>query len=1555
MIFTLCINDQLTFYSSYYWPGPLQVHQLLITPPSPHTNPLLGIVQLGDQGLTCLVVPYHPLGNLRRYIADQRANLTAIQQMQLIHDIASGLEFLHQRGIHHLNLHSANVLITLQGMAILTDVGRANNRAEVGMPPKPTVEQERVRSLAVVFLAPEILASNSYSSRSDVYALGMVMFELLTGRVAFEKDLDRPGLSTKVMFGRQDEIPANIKGSPGPAYEALIKDCWKLNPAERPHLSGLKNRLEQLMAECRQKAEALKLQHQAALLQQQLLYQQQQQAQYNQLYQPGSIAPPTPPLPDGLSVDPMLQANAITARIAASNAAQAAAQAAATSASSSIITTQVVVSNTTRPRADSSARSISSNDSTTKEKPVEAWTIGHATAPSTIQQRDAIPIPTRALELTSTHLRSRSVSPLDQQLFSTTSLGSVPLSTSSVASIIAPVTSIEPNIALFPPAQNGLVTLTTASTTSTAMANTSQSSALSTGLPLPPNINSPIPISNAGPGVVAPLIITGATTNIPLQLSTIPGLPSSDAKPYPLPPPIRSSSASNSSKILSEAYTNPGAAAFTPATISTASAANNATIIPVLPITTAVAVETSAGTSYGAGVDVGNASSLVVLSPVTPMSPVSPTSSTASSMSPNSLFNPGRNTIIATSAAEQQSQNDPMATFFSWAQAPRFPVGKDEVKRKISSASSSVKLIEDGYTTPSNSDTDHPHHSASVSTATSISTTKSPMCRCDKVKSLIAAIEHPSSVETGNEAGAETAAMLAIPAQAEDVLPSSTGTDLQQLQKQLCNSPPISPISTLSYKQSSESILIIPIFPEPPTTLHNRRISNIDIQFRQAARQHVLSQSLMNERMGSISNDESSRANGSKKDSKTLTSVRSPEAMTPQISGPGSATAGLVTRSSYMPITSSGDVPMSTPSDCIFSAAKNGDLEELQYFLNKALSRSLSNGSTSSASVHSGSNNTARNDLNVSVEPLDQVEPVERLPVLCCAAVARKNKYQALSMVLRAGANVEAKEQRGGNTPLHLVCETAPPPLEEPTVIRYKQDENGSRICAEDVLELMGPKMSQLLDSNIVVPSSSMGEAEELGEEKNYGDLSSLEERQAAALRKVIELDELEQEAMERVRMDLGSLLSISTNEDGAPNSSGTLQKHNLGGTYRALMKGGLEDQIRLLVLAGSPVDTPNLRGETPLLLLLRFHDSVMAMATLLRLGADPTHMSPFGPGADPPEIHIDPSLLPGGASSKEYKRSSKRLFSIKSAAAGTAKTTDDASSSTTTSLLPENDPNHILVMHGGALVQAAYYLRFHCLHYLLENEIECSDPVIIEQAIVACRQSTAAKVNPPLVTIQKRILKTLEKDWKGETGRRRRILVAERTLDRKQKPIRSKVLLVALSVSSGSAVEDLGGDTSTEVSIAGTQHSNGFSTNTANNGAAAAASFSGSRVTRSEHRRGGASSSSSTFAPAALKGIPTTHLYASKGPSGPEIELVGQHGFVVDSSTSRYHLSDRPVPSSLYPLPTATSLTPAFDTISENGSSNGSTHSKELQDFYTVVKDQKGFFRKIRGMAKRS
>ncbi|KAK3817974.1 MAG: kinase-like domain-containing protein, partial [Linnemannia gamsii] len=200
--------------------------------------------------LTCLVVPYHPPGNLRRYIAQHRPSLKPHSQMQIIHDVASGLEFLHQRGIQHMNLHSENILISLEAIAVLTDFGRPNNRAEVGMPPKKTAEQERIRSLATVFLAPEVLASNQYSSQSEVYALGMVMFELLTSKVAFEKDLNQPGLSNRIMFGRKDEIPADIKGSPGAAYEVLIKDCWELDPAKRPHLSQVKFRLEQLMDEC---------------------------------------------------------------------------------------------------------------------------------------------------------------------------------------------------------------------------------------------------------------------------------------------------------------------------------------------------------------------------------------------------------------------------------------------------------------------------------------------------------------------------------------------------------------------------------------------------------------------------------------------------------------------------------------------------------------------------------------------------------------------------------------------------------------------------------------------------------------------------------------------------------------------------------------------------------------------------------------------------------------------------------------------------------------------------------------------------------------------------------------------------------------------------------------------------------------------------------------------------------------------------------------------------------------------------------------------------------
>ncbi|KAG0046871.1 hypothetical protein BGZ83_007978 [Gryganskiella cystojenkinii] len=1449
----------------YHRPADLifEVHQLLITPPSQYTNPLLGLVQLGDQGLTCLVVPHHPLGNLRQYIKDQRTNLNALQQLQIVHDITSGLEFLHQRGLQHMNLHSANVLVSLQGLSLLTDFGRPNNRAEVGMPPKPTAEWERIRSLAVVFLAPEVLASNSYSNRSEVYALGMVMFELLTGRVAFEKDLNLPGLSTRVMFGRQDTIPPNIKGSPGLEYETLIKDCWKLSPSDRPHLSEVKTRLEKLMAEWRVKMQ----QQQLLLLQQQQRYQQQRQAQYMQPYQPGSAAPPTPPLPEMPSVEKSLAATVASSRFSNSTASSHLAnQNGASGEASTIVTTHIVV-----PAAKSDTSSKAEHDAEQDKsalKPVETWTIGLASVPLQIQQRDAIPVTTRTLDTSSLQHKIKTVSP-DDKLFT------IPLNTAPVAP--APVVA------------STVVTTVTAAATTTASA---QSLAAPGTSPVPPQ-NISAPANTIQPLSPNPVQQTDSTAPIPVTSTT-----SSSMGAWPSPTNVPDNSDWD---LILKGYT--------------------ATPMPKnrgLPILDPELTPSPARIP----IQYGSSSSMAQVVPTSPTGaemPVSP----STSISPSALFHTGRESIIGASPAEE---TESMPSFFKWRESSEDR--RSTERHTVKSASSSARIIENSLiAATANTNTNGNNNNINAS-----SNQSNGAHEHRRVKSFMATIES-----------------LDLPAASAPPIPTQP-THLTQpptMQTQQM----IQPAQLVIDGRPRDSILLIPAFPEPPATLHNRRISHMEPRYRpKNNRANNLSQLSEHGRTSSFSSDDSGSRGGSIPRSPTNPPSGG---VSPQQTGSGAPAAnlGLTARGSYTPITSSEDVPQAQTSNCIYSAARNGDLMELQQFLNDALHQSITNGSSSgSGRAPMNRRQSSMQHLSNTAAILDEFEPIERLPVLCCAAVARKNKYQALNMVVRAGANVEGKEPRGGNTPLHLVCETAPPPVLDASNQRYRQDElNGG---GDGGVGLVDPKLSQL----------SLLDLEPANPEDEKDD----DEDQEAALKRVNEQDDQEQEALLRVKEDSESVFSLSTNDGGvflsahpqAPPGGAYYQMKN-----QVLMKGGLEDQIRLLVLAGSPIDTPNLRGETPLLLLLRYHDSVTALATLLRLGADPTHMAPFGPGTMPPvEVIMDPSMpLTTDAQRKRASKGLKRSTNTLSTRRIGGSSKNPLVQQQLLQQKSGEDPNHILVMHGAALAHAAYYLQLDSMRYLLEHEIECSDPVQIEQAIVACQQSVAAQVNPPLVALQNRILLILERNWTGEAGRRNRIRVAERTLNRKRKPVRSSPLLSALAVASAPAPSPAPSQGSMTYVHNGSTYSYSSPTSPAHDRLSPASSFNtiattGTTSTTAANRPsfyGGKTSSQS------LGAIPTTHLYAVEGPSGPEIELISQHGFPAASGQNQQQPAYQPLSrfqERPMQLPLATQPKTAAGSLPEfwmpDGPGPKAGHDGDGQE---SPDGGKNFFRKFRAMGKKT
>ncbi|MER3487900.1 MAG: serine/threonine-protein kinase, partial [Chloroflexota bacterium] len=164
------------------------------------------------------------------------------QAARLGAEIARALAAAHARGIVHRDVKSSNVLVTRDGRVKVTDFGIARALAEAQL----TLPGMTLGS--VHYFSPEQARGEPATEASDVYALGIVLFELLTGRRPWEGD----SAAAVAMARLSGPIPApsDYRAGIPPALDAIVYRALALDPADRfPSALAMADALEAFLAE----------------------------------------------------------------------------------------------------------------------------------------------------------------------------------------------------------------------------------------------------------------------------------------------------------------------------------------------------------------------------------------------------------------------------------------------------------------------------------------------------------------------------------------------------------------------------------------------------------------------------------------------------------------------------------------------------------------------------------------------------------------------------------------------------------------------------------------------------------------------------------------------------------------------------------------------------------------------------------------------------------------------------------------------------------------------------------------------------------------------------------------------------------------------------------------------------------------------------------------------------------------------------------------------------------------------------------------------------------
>ncbi|CAB4411387.1 unnamed protein product [Rhizophagus irregularis] len=192
----------------------------------PYITKIHGVTRDPETKDYMLIMEYANGGNLHNYLQKNFTNISLGEKLYILWKITEGLNVIHKKKFIHRDLHSGNILLTYQSW-LIGDLG-------LSQPANSTLLNNEIYGV-IPYIAPEIFKGAKFSKESDIYSMGMIMWELTTGCKPFTDVEHDTKLIYEIIDGKRPEITNDTPE----CFANLMKECWNSEPLKRPSINQI--------------------------------------------------------------------------------------------------------------------------------------------------------------------------------------------------------------------------------------------------------------------------------------------------------------------------------------------------------------------------------------------------------------------------------------------------------------------------------------------------------------------------------------------------------------------------------------------------------------------------------------------------------------------------------------------------------------------------------------------------------------------------------------------------------------------------------------------------------------------------------------------------------------------------------------------------------------------------------------------------------------------------------------------------------------------------------------------------------------------------------------------------------------------------------------------------------------------------------------------------------------------------------------------------------------------------------------------------------------------